>query len=515
MIAKYELLFACLLIAITLFDIGPVLSLASPPSQTTADFLLTVTPTIVNPIPGRMENLTVTVISVGNFSSSISLTVTGLPPGMQANLLPSIVTPPLGGTATSTLSMIASLTSPGGTYGGTITGTSTVPRITHTVAFTFIHPIVDEFSLSISPNPVTIPQGGSGTAILSVAAPIKTGNASLTADGAPTGVSVSFSPNPITMTTSGTVTSTVSISVNQNVPVGNYTITISALWSTATGPIVHTADLLLSVSLPRCLIATATYGSELSPEVQVLRNFRDHQILSTSSGAAFMFAFNAWYYSFSPYVAEYLSTHSVERTVMKVVLYPLIGILGLSSLAFSTSSAFPEFAALLSGLVASSLIGAFYVGLPLSLLRAKVRRLRGSNTIAIGKLLGVTLLAGLLSLLVGEILAFSALLMVASAATLLSMVLLSAWYTSRWIAAKLQAQQNTRPEAEPHNGHLNKSLVRILPLGKSQPSYKPPTLRNPGLLGECSFSLQFRRFLQFAARVHAFEQFQSPLSVKT
>ncbi|HEX7031533.1 MAG TPA: CFI-box-CTERM domain-containing protein, partial [Nitrososphaera sp.] len=40
-----------------------------------------------------------------------------------------------------------------------------------------------------------------------------------------------------------------------------------------------------------CLIATAAFGSELTPQVQFLRNFRDNYILSTASGAAFMNAF--------------------------------------------------------------------------------------------------------------------------------------------------------------------------------------------------------------------------------
>ncbi|HXG08042.1 MAG TPA: CFI-box-CTERM domain-containing protein, partial [Nitrososphaera sp.] len=48
-----------------------------------------------------------------------------------------------------------------------------------------------------------------------------------------------------------------------------------------------------------CLIATAAFGSELTPQVQYLRNFRDSYILSTASGAAFMNAFNTVYYSFS------------------------------------------------------------------------------------------------------------------------------------------------------------------------------------------------------------------------
>jgi hypothetical protein len=87
-----------------------------------------------------------------------------------------------------------------------------------------------------------------------------------------------------------------------------------------------------TLGAPKCLIATATYGSELAPEVQLLRNFRDNSILKTSAGSNFMLAFNAWYYSFSPYVANYLNTHWVERTIMKGVLYPLVGMLYLTSL---------------------------------------------------------------------------------------------------------------------------------------------------------------------------------------
>ena len=49
-----------------------------------------------------------------------------------------------------------------------------------------------------------------------------------------------------------------------------------------------------------CLIATATYGSELAPQVQQLRELRDNQLLNTESGTAFMGTFNDIYYSFSP-----------------------------------------------------------------------------------------------------------------------------------------------------------------------------------------------------------------------
>jgi peptide/nickel transport system substrate-binding protein len=44
-----------------------------------------------------------------------------------------------------------------------------------------------------------------------------------------------------------------------------------------------------------CVIATATFGSELSPEVQFLRTFRDQKVMVTFAGSQFMVVFNASY----------------------------------------------------------------------------------------------------------------------------------------------------------------------------------------------------------------------------
>ena len=76
-----------------------------------------------------------------------------------------------------------------------------------------------------------------------------------------------------------------------------------------------------------CLIATAAFGSELTPQVQFLRNFRDHYIMSTVSGSAFMNAFNTIYYSFSPQVADYERGQPWLQTIVKMGLYPLFRIL--------------------------------------------------------------------------------------------------------------------------------------------------------------------------------------------
>ena len=189
---------------------------------------------------------------------------------------------------------------------------------------------------------------------------------------------------------------------------------------------------------PKCLIATATYGSELAPEVQLLRNFRDYSIMKTQAGSNFMVAFNAWYYSFSPYVANYIANHWVERTIMKGVLYPLIGMLFLTNAVFTAAAPYPEFAALLSGLIASSLIGAFYLGLPIGFLRARVRRLRNwKGERLFEQSFGLALLSGMILLIAGEATALPALLMVSSAAIVLSTLFLSALLTSAKIGKRL------------------------------------------------------------------------------
>ena len=64
-----------------------------------------------------------------------------------------------------------------------------------------------------------------------------------------------------------------------------------------------------------CLIATATYGSELAPQVQQLRELRDNQLMNTESGSAFMSGFNELYYSFSPTIADMEREHPMFSAI--------------------------------------------------------------------------------------------------------------------------------------------------------------------------------------------------------
>ena len=108
-----------------------------------------------------------------------------------------------------------------------------------------------------------------------------------------------------------------------------------------------------------CLIATAAFGSELTPQVQYLRNFRDNYILSTASGSAFMNSFNSIYYSFSPQVADYEREQPWLQSTMKAALYPLFGILTAAERTHAAVGG--EAGAIAAGATASALIGAVYL----------------------------------------------------------------------------------------------------------------------------------------------------------
>ncbi|WP_297442749.1 CFI-box-CTERM domain-containing protein, partial [Nitrosopumilus sp.] len=84
-----------------------------------------------------------------------------------------------------------------------------------------------------------------------------------------------------------------------------------------------------------CLIATATYGSEMSPQVQFLREIRDNQLMNTYSGTAFMASFNQFYYSFSPYIADYQRENPMFNEFVKIGITPLLSSLSIMTFAES------------------------------------------------------------------------------------------------------------------------------------------------------------------------------------
>jgi hypothetical protein len=69
-----------------------------------------------------------------------------------------------------------------------------------------------------------------------------------------------------------------------------------------------------------CFIATAAYGSYMEPHVTVLREFRDHFLLTNSVGKFFI----DLYYTYSPPVADFIARHDNLQVVVRWSLLPLV-----------------------------------------------------------------------------------------------------------------------------------------------------------------------------------------------
>ena len=120
-----------------------------------------------------------------------------------------------------------------------------------------------------------------------------------------------------------------------------------------------------------CLIATATYGSELAPQVQQLRELRDNALLQTESGIKFMNTFNDVYYSFSPIIADYERENPIFKEMVKVVITPMKTSLSILNYMDMDS----ESEVLGYGIGVIILNGMMYVGFPvLAMMRLKKNR---------------------------------------------------------------------------------------------------------------------------------------------
>ena len=124
--------------------------------------------------------------------------------------------------------------------------------------------------------------------------------------------------------------------ISQTAILGDYQVVVSTIVDNV--PVISTAmfevvgkgegvtqeDQVAEEKKGGCLIATAAFGSEMSPQVQLLREIRDNTVLQTESGSAFMTGFNQFYYSFSPAIADYERENPAFKEAVKLTLTPLL-----------------------------------------------------------------------------------------------------------------------------------------------------------------------------------------------
>ena len=366
-------------------------------------------------IQGESVDLTVSIGSSGGFSDIVRLAMRGLREGLTANFNPESGNAPYK----STLTIAASEDTPPGTYelmvvaeGGGVVKTKNFRLNVEKAVKPF------DFELTVSPSSIRIKPGQSATLVIIV--DLKSGKAepvSLIAAGLPSDFSYSFNPPSVTPTGSSTLQLTAGNTA------GSYTLVVQA----SGGGVVKTASVDVEVvEEKRCLIATAAFGSEIAPQVQALREFRDGFVVKTFAGESFMKAFNAFYYSWSPYVAQAEYENPILRNIVKLSIYPLIYSLEFSRVVAQPFSMAPELAVLISGVVASFLIGLIYIS-PISVAAALLWRLKFGRFPSLkSRSIILALLLSLTWFMVAEVISSTTLMMVASALTVISCMAMGA-----------------------------------------------------------------------------------------
>jgi len=155
-----------------------------------------------------------------------------------------------------------------------------------------------------------------------------------------------------------------------------------------------------------CLIVTATFGSPLASEVQLVRSFRDDSIVKSYAGSRFMPAFNAWYYSFSPQVSMYINEHPYVKPAMQLLITPILQIVLFAQACYSFLSFNKELATVAAIIVGSTLYGLIYV-FPATLAGVWVARRRGWDGGSIRSIWPAAVAWGALLLLIIAGVAFS------------------------------------------------------------------------------------------------------------
>jgi uncharacterized protein YkwD len=287
--------------------------------------------------------------ATGTYAFNIVVTAGGLTRTLSSSLIVLQPTQTTTQTTTSTTS----------TTGTTSPRTTATTLITGTTTSTF-----------------SLPQ--TGTTISTTTPQTTTKSSTSNPSATTTQISLTTATTTTTMVTTSTTVKTFTGSTSHQTT--QTTTTHLPTLSTTTNQITETRTGITTIPLPpmRCIIATAAFGSELSPEIQFLRTFRDEIVVSTLGGRMFMTTFNVAYYSFSPPIAEFLSSHPLMAHIVRVLLYPLIAALRLTVIVFNAIYFNNELAILFSGLFASLLIGLIYLA-PVVILTGLLRGFRGKT----------------------------------------------------------------------------------------------------------------------------------------
>ncbi|MDH3272750.1 MAG: hypothetical protein OEN56_15535, partial [Gemmatimonadota bacterium] len=201
-------------------------------SAVTSTFTLTVTAApsyVLSATPSQLiieqdaQGTTDIALARTNFTADVTLSVEGAPSGMTTSF---DLNPVSGNAAVLTIGPDGTVAT--GTYDLTIRGTATgLADRTATVEVMVTAPAAPDYLLGVSPAALTIKQGSSEDATITLTRSNFSGAVTLADEGVPANVTVSFSDNPVAGTTSE-----MTVTVGATVATGAYSFTLRG---TATG----------------------------------------------------------------------------------------------------------------------------------------------------------------------------------------------------------------------------------------------------------------------------------------
>ncbi|OGD54038.1 hypothetical protein A3K80_00290 [Candidatus Bathyarchaeota archaeon RBG_13_38_9] len=191
-----------------------------------------------------------------------------------------------------------------------------------------------------------------------------------------------------TDTTSDTTTNTTTTTTNDTTNITTTdtttdTVTTTGTTTTGTSTTTETADTQTtspSTTPPptppqQCIIATASYGSALAPEVSYMRYVRDQMIGSNNVGRILVNGWTIFYYSWSPTIASSISNSETMQSVARVILLPLVAITHLTaSIYITVAFVSPTLASVIAFLSGLSLGMIIYFVLPIFLISMSYRK---------------------------------------------------------------------------------------------------------------------------------------------
>lgn len=214
------------------------------------DFSMSVTPSSATLNSGATPisvspNPVVRVTSIGTFASAVNLTCSTPDTTESCSLNPATVTPPAGGSVTSSFTITANVNGPSPTGVKNITITGTSGGTVHQINFqlTIQSSMSGDFSIS-APQPAPVYIGNTTTSTVTVTS-INSFNAAVALTCSPSypSVTCSFSPASVTPVANGNATSTLTIVTQSTTPISPYAVVVKG----TSGSIVHDTSTTVTV----------------------------------------------------------------------------------------------------------------------------------------------------------------------------------------------------------------------------------------------------------------------------